>query len=332
MGDRCLEIRLPAETTADLGEVLKPEQSFWVWQNPVDGAQLHRIILPAEEVEVLLDAVQSRCSGIDGFKVVVLPVEASLPRPQPEELSAEDQALAAAEKASKSKRIAREELLSDLNDAVGLDSIFNITVVLSTVLACIGLSRGSSTIIIGAMVIAPLLGPNMAMALATALGDRALMWRSARTNLTGVSLALGLAMLYGLIFPAHPEQAEIVSRTVLLPTDLLLGLASGAAGALAFTSGVSASLVGVMVAVALLPPLATCGILLVNGYYPEAGAAALLVWANVVCVNLAAVGVFLAQGVRPRTWWEKRKSVRLSHGALVFWGGSLALALYASWE
>jgi uncharacterized membrane protein len=57
--------------------------------------------------------------------------------------------------------------------------------------------------------------------------------------------------------------------------------------------------------------------------------AALLLAVNVVCVNLAAKVVFLAKGIHPRTWWEKKKARRAMAVYLVVWVVSL-LALIAA--
>jgi uncharacterized membrane protein len=53
-------------------------------------------------------------------------------------------------------------------------------VVLSTIVAAVGLARDNAAIVIGAMVMAPLLGPNMALSLATTLGDTKLAFRALR--------------------------------------------------------------------------------------------------------------------------------------------------------
>lgn len=91
--------------------------------------------------------------------------------------------------------------------------------------------------------------------------------------------------------------------------DIALALAAGSAGALAFTTGVPAVVVGVMVAVALLPPLVVTGLLAGSGHFDRAVSAFILVTANVTCLNLAAVGTFLMQKVRPRTWWEAERAL-----------------------
>jgi len=323
---RCLEICLPAGEASVLADLLGERAEFWSWPGAAEGqGSLHRVLLPASEVEELLDALEARFSAHPDFRVLVMPISAQLPR-RPEPSPDEE------EVASRKRRVAREELRATLRESVEGGPVFRVTVVLSTIVATIGLVRDSPAIVIGAMVIAPLLGPNMALALATALGDRRLLVQALRRSAEGVSLAFALALLLGLIYEADAGVAELASRVQVTPSDLLLALASGAAGALAFTSGVSATLVGVMVAVALLPPLVTSALFTVQGDWAHASRALLLLWANVVCVNLAAVSVFLWRRVRPRTWWEQRASVRLAHFSLSFWGASLLLALFLAWN
>jgi len=190
--------------------------------------------------------------------------------------------------------------------------------------AAIGLYRDSVAVIIGGMVIAPLLTPNMALSLATTLGDRDLARKSVLTNLSGLALAAAFSLLIGLVLPVA-ENPEIARRTVASVADAVLALAAGCAGALAFTAGAPAGLVGVMVAVSLLPPLVVAGLMAGAGRPGPAGGALLLLAMNVICVNLAGVATFLATGVRPRTWWEKDRARRASRRAVVAWSVLLAL-------
>jgi len=62
---------------------------------------------------------------------------------------------------------------------------------------------------------------------------------------------------------------------------------------------VMAALIGVMVAVALLPPLVTFGLLLGVGHMASATGALSLFLINLICVNLAGVTTFLVQSIRP---------------------------------
>lgn len=106
---------------------------------------------------------------------------------------------------------------------------------------------------------------------------------------------------------------------------MALALASGAAAVLSLTTGLSSVLVGVMVAVALLPPAATFGLMLGSGQFGMATGAGLLLAMNIVCINFAAKLVFLLKGIHPRTWWETQKAKRAMVAYLAIWAVSLAL-------
>ena len=79
------------------------------------------------------------------------------------------------------------------------------------------------------MVIAPLLGPNIALALAAALGDTGLMLKSLKTSLVGLVLALGLSFLIGALWPLNVHSRELLARTEVGLDSIVLALASGAA-------------------------------------------------------------------------------------------------------
>jgi uncharacterized hydrophobic protein (TIGR00341 family) len=179
------------------------------------------------------------------------------------------------------------------------------------------------------MVIAPLLGPNLALGLGTALGDLQLMRKAFLTTIAGISLAIALSVLIGLAWPFQLTSHELISRTDAGLDSVALALASGAAAALSITTGLSTVLVGVMVAVALLPPAATLGLMLGHGQLSLAGGAGLLLAINLVCVNLTTKVVFLLKGIRPRTWWEKEKAHRAMTIYLAVWALTLIILLFA---
>lgn len=138
-------------------------------------------------------------------------------------------------------------------------------VVLSTFVVTIGLIEDNVTVVVGAMVIAPLLGPNIAFAFAASLGDTRLMGKALRSALAGFGVALAIACLIGPIWPVNLESREVLARTDVGLDSVVLALVSGAAAVLSLTTGVSTALVGVMVAVVLLPPTAALGMLLGGG-------------------------------------------------------------------
>ena len=101
--------------------------------------------------------------------------------------------------------------------------------ILASMVAAVGLMRDDIAVIIGAMVLASLLGPNVAMALATTLGDTRLLRRALVTNVIGMTLTLLLASAAGMIYNVDTHNPAIVARTKVDVGDILLALASGAA-------------------------------------------------------------------------------------------------------
>lgn len=324
---RLIEIILPASEAEKAREAIDKESVIGFWQEQApDSGTLIKMLLDAGKTEEVLDQLEQQFSSVDGYRVVLLPVEATLPRykANDEEPSESDAPEKAPEKMS-ALRVSREELYSDISDSIAFSRVFVAMVVLSAIVAAVGLLRNNVAVVIGAMVIAPLLGPNVGLAFATTLGDFKMMRAALITNLIGFGIALGLAVLAGIILPVDVTTPEIASRTQVHMFDIVLALASGSAGVLAFTSGVSTALIGVMVAVALLPPLVAFGLLLGAGNFGAALGALLLLLTNVICVNLAGVTTFLVQGIQPRRWWEAGKARRATRIAIALWSALLII-------
>lgn len=321
---RLMEVTIPENNNQELRKVIEDESTIEYWQEEsIESGLRVKMILSVEQTEKVLDLLEQKYSNIQGFRVVLLPVEATLPRI--EENNEEKDTKENGEKENNDLRISREELHTDIVDSTKVTNTYIAMVVLSAVVASVGLLQNNVAIVIGAMVIAPLLGPNVALALATTLGDSELGFNALKTSLTGVFIALGLSILIGYFFSVDPGISQISSRVNVGLSDIVLALASGAAGVLAFTSGASIALIGVMVAVALMPPLITFGLLIGSGNFPEATGALLLLITNIICVNLAGVTTFLVQGIRPRKWWEASKAKKASRLAITLWAILLAI-------
>ncbi|WP_371396270.1 TIGR00341 family protein [Fretibacter rubidus] len=267
------------------------------------------IVVETGRGQGLVDDLQSLLSGSPDWRVVVLPVEATLPRPEAPEPTDE----------KVSTTSLREELYAKVDRDCTLNSDFILLTVLSSIVAAIGLNGDSVAIVIAAMVIAPLLGPILAFALATALGDMSLMRKASKTAVTGLVVGFVFALALTLIVPVNMESLELTSRAVIGPEIVVLALASGAAAALSLSTGISSALVGVMVAVALLPPSVASALFLGAGDYDRAQGAALLLGLNVVCAILSAQLVFAYKGLRPRRWTSQQKAGRAQRLNIIVW-------------
>jgi uncharacterized hydrophobic protein (TIGR00341 family) len=330
MSLRMIEIVVPGVDLSGLGSLLTGEGVSDLWiDTGGEGASRAKIVLPADRTETITDLLQQRYRQVDGFRLILSSVEATLPRlPKEKDADTATPSADAAEKGKGSGRVSREELYQDILWRTRLSSTYILTVALSAIVAAIGLVRGQVAVVIGAMVIAPLLGPNVGLALAVTLGDRVLLLRSLKALLAGIVFAGAIAVVFGLVLKVDPSVPELVERTSVGILDLLLAAAAGSAGALAFTTGLPAALIGVMIAVALLPPLVTTGLMMGAGHFGLAGRAAILLATNIVCINLAGVITFVARGIRPRTWWAGEQARRSTRMAIGFWIAMLAVLVF----
>jgi uncharacterized hydrophobic protein (TIGR00271 family) len=213
----------------------------------------------------------------------------------------------------------RREVVDQLthDSSPGLD--YFILVILSCVIATLGLLENSAAVIIGAMLVAPLMSPILGVSLASVTGRQSLFERASVALLEGALAAIGLSILVGLMGRAMPLTAlgtlpaEVLARTRPTPFDLVIALAGGAAASYALAQpAVSAALPGVAIATALMPPLCTIGIGIAFGRWDVAGGALLLFLTNLTAIALAGIAVFAALGFRPLRAAETAQQVRSS--------------------
>lgn len=329
---RIVEVIAPERHAKELVGMAGFYGALDTWWGPpsADGRQAFRMLVPDSARQQLMDALQSLLEPEPTARIVVMSVDATLPRPDSKHRKEPEHPNGDAEDDRKdSVRTTREELYTEISKGALLDGNYVLLVLLSTIVATIGLAEDNVAVVIGAMVIAPLLGPIIAFAFATSLGDRALATRSLITGCAGLGLAMLLAMAMGLIWQVNLQSHEILSRTDVSLATVALALASGAAAVLSLTTGLSTTLVGVMVAVALLPPTAVLGLLLGAGRWELATSAGLMLAVNIVCVLLAAKVVFLVRGVRPRRWLERTKATQSTALYIGLWAVLLVMLIGA---
>lgn len=310
MALRLIECALSVDAAERVLDQLDRDKILGVWKvDQSDESQLIRILASAERTEKLVEQLEDELSFDGDSRIMLSEVLATVPEPEPEDDDGDsgDENVDEAEEEEPPGRVAAIELSSKLNDSVELNANFVAMVVLSTVVASVGLINDDTAVVIGAMVIAPLLAPNVSLALATTLGDLQLLKKSGIAALVAFAAGALLSSAIGLMVSVDPSAETLVSRTDIGPGNIALALAAGAAGAIAFTAGVSEGIVGVMVAVALLPSLAAAGLFAGDGQWELAGKAFLLFVANVVGVNLAAIGTFVAKGLKPNFVWDKEE-------------------------
>lgn len=313
---RLLHITIPAGARDRVEGVLEEHELQYTIADEgtdrgIDGVATSPV--PTDEVEGVLEGLRS-IGLIEEQYVVVLDVNTFVDadfgeeeEPEPEEADEEAQPT----------RISREELQTRASDLLPSRSVYATMTVVSAVIATAGVLMDSAAVVVGSMVLAPLIGPSLAASVGTVLDDEGLAQTGIRLQLLGVFLAILAATIFAVgvnvinLVPPDLVIVEVGQVDERLAPDFLalaIALGAGIAGALSLATGISAALVGVMIAVALIPPAAVIGIGLAWGQPSVVFGASVLLALNLLAINLAALGVFRYMGFRPTHWFELSKA------------------------
>jgi len=301
---RLVQVSIPAGKRETVLDLLDEEGIDYVVTDETSGRAYTAVAyfpLPTRAVEPILESLREVGLEREAYTVVVS--AETVASEKFEALQAEY-----AEREDSEERIARQELEARASDLAPALPTYLVMTVVSAVIATAGLLLDSPATVVGSMVIAPLIGPAMAAAVGSVVDDAEMFRRGVVLQLLGVILAVASATAFAIFVQATNlvppgldplSLSEIEER--LSPNFLSLAVAIGAgvAGAISLTTGVSTALVGVMIAVALIPPAATVGIGIAYGEPALALGSGVLVAVNVLSINLAALVVLWYSGYRP---------------------------------
>ena len=180
--------------------------------------------------------------------------------------------------------------------------------------------QDSTATVIGAMIVAPLMTPIIGTALAFVLTDRAMLTRSITLWVVGALLVVAIGFFFGWIDWAFTTEgnSQVASRVSPSLIDLVAALATGLVGAFALVrADVSDTLPGVAIAIALVPPLGVCGLVLQEGNYAEAFGALVLFSTNVSAIIFTGTLLLLLYRVRDVAQQKGRRLEKLTGGSLI---------------
>lgn len=279
----------------------------------------------------LLAIFEKRFHNKEWFRIILSPVEATLPRIEEEDMP--DKKLEShSEETKKTEtkkntlssllKIHPEELYQKVLSGTELSINKTFLYIVSAIVATIGLAYNNVAIIIWSMVIAPFLWPNVGLALGTTLGDKTLITKGLKNILIGTWLVLSIAIVIGYVYT---WTENLVNQVFISLYMIVLSFVSWVSAILYLLEHNDSGLVGVMVAVSLLPPLTLTGLLLGAGIRLPAFKAFLLFLANIVCLNLAGISTFIFAGVRPSNRREIKKAREKTKIAVWIWSTLLVL-------
>jgi len=210
--------------------------------------------------------------------------------------------------------VRRAEIVDSLDDSATLDSDYVLLVILSCIIASFGLVVNSTAVTIGAMLIAPLMGPILGMALALVRGDLHRLSQAVTTLLIGVAMAIVISIVIGNVVSRSKASGflaelprEMINRTEPTLFDLVVAMAGGFLAAYALTQPrLSPTLPGVAIATSLMPPLCVVGLGISQGETGVSNGALLLFLANFVAIVFSSAVVFVLAGFGPLAFHERR--------------------------
>jgi uncharacterized hydrophobic protein (TIGR00271 family) len=220
-----------------------------------------------------------------------------------------------------------QSLFVSLREEAKASHTFMTLIFLSTLLATVGLYLNSASVIIGAMLLAPLMQPIVSFSMGVLRRNQSIFTESLKTIMIGLFIALISAALFALLMPFESLTNEMQGRLKPSILDLIVALISGMAAAYAKNNEkIVGSLVGVSIAVALVPPIAVAGIGLGWGDFDMFYHAFLLFLTNFAGIVFAASMLFLVQGFSPISG-AKRGLIFSLIGAII-----VAIPLYFSFK
>lgn len=203
---------------------------------------------------------------------------------------------------------------------------YGVMLILSGLISTLGLMAGSTATVIGAMIIAPLMGPIIGMAYAITMANRRLFKRASQTLGLSVLLLILSSTTICWLTGLQGLNDEILSRTQPTLLDLGVALAAGAAGSFAKSrKQVADAFPGVAIAVALVPPISVIGIGIAQGNPEVTLGSTLLFVTNLTGILFSGMVVFLWQ--RYGNWQRAQTGILASVGVMSLIGIPLALSL-----
>jgi uncharacterized hydrophobic protein (TIGR00341 family) len=291
---RKLSITIPAEDTKKVTEILKETgYEFSI----IEGKDTNLIMLAVhtDDVGSIVTELQKEGIGRVTGTLYVSSTELVIPY------------TARKMKTEGPKRIAIEELYRDVEQGSTLDRSYVIFIVLSAILASLGLLSNNVVAVIASMVISPLMGPIIGTSLGTVLTDKKLFKNGLKAEILGLVLSVVAGFIIGILYPEADVTTEILVRSAPTIFDVGLAIVSGSAAALCFTSGIATALVGIAIAASLMPPACNIGIAIALQRYDIASGSTLLLLSNVFSINITALVIFWIKDVKPTLSLRKQK-------------------------
>lgn len=206
------------------------------------------------------------------------------------------------------------------------------TLVFAILIASVGLNINSTSIIIGAMLISPIMGPIIGAGFALGTNDFQLLSRSWKNLLMAVIISIVTSMIYFLLSPLTQVESELLARIHPTVYDVLIAIFGGMAGIIALSRNEKGNVIpGVAIATALMPPLCTAGFGLANGHIGYFLGAMYLFIINSVFICLSTYIFVRYLGFAKVTYLEKGKEAKMNRVMIIVASSVFIPSVFLAW-
>jgi uncharacterized hydrophobic protein (TIGR00271 family) len=242
--------------------------------------------------------------GVSYGIIDILNISATIPESAACCITAEDEQI--------SSRISVEEMKNLIYSSSNPDVHYIIFIILAAITAGAGLLLNSVAIIIGSMIISPMMGPIIGFSFGLVIQDKNLIKNGLKGQGIGIVLGVSMGFLLGLVYhltlPTSPITAEMARRNYPGLLDVIIAVCAGIAVGFCMTGTLESSLVGIAIAVSLMPPTVNIGLALAFEEFSLAGGSAVLLIVNILAINICATFIFKLKKIRqtlaPFEFWE----------------------------
>ncbi|MFW9788990.1 MAG: TIGR00341 family protein [Candidatus Thorarchaeota archaeon] len=279
-----------------------------------DNAHLLQFRIPDAQVNEAIEKLKSRGVGVEYGFIDILDLKATLPR-ETEEVSDT--------KIQRDATLAVEEIYENVHKQASLSFDFIAFSILAAAMAGFGLIQNNTTVIVASMLLSPLMGPMLGVALGYVVRDRQLFVKGTVNELISLGLSFTVGIVMAILFyiggsanfvaevvshmnPSDPTITEITRRAGFSLIDVGVALISGPAVAVSVTKGDMSSLVGVAISAALMPPAVNAALMIALGAFNaefiliNIGVGSLMLLAmNIILIDISAIVMFRIKKLTP---------------------------------
>ena len=212
-----------------------------------------------------------------------------------------------------SSRISVEEIESSIKEGMELNINFYLFIMIAAFIAGAGLILNSAAIIIGSMIISPFMGPILGVSYGIISKNYLLVKKGILGQFLSLFIAIGIGVLLAslafLIYGSPSITHEMMNRNFPTIFDLIVSIGAGLAVGFAITGKIQSSLVGIAIAVSLMPPAVNIGVTLIYGNLLLSFGSFVLLMSNILAINFMAILIF------------KLKKIKILEKNYPFWKG-----------